>query len=101
MDSWSKTSKFPCNSLFSFLAGHFVRTLGDVGDKATETEVLLLEHDVPFTPFSRQVLSCLPSEGDEWVVKDDVHLVGRIDFRELDVCSIDPPGKLLLMVRMY
>ena len=27
--------------------GHFVRKLGPIGDKETENEVLLLEHDVP------------------------------------------------------
>ena len=31
-----------------FPHGHFVRALGEIGDKATENEVLLLEHDVPF-----------------------------------------------------
>lgn len=84
MDSWAKNSRYP--------SGHFVRNLGEVGDRKTETDVLLLEHDVPFSPFSKQVLDCLPSEGESWVVKDDLHLVGRIDFRGLDVCSIDPPG---------
>ncbi|RKO83334.1 hypothetical protein BDK51DRAFT_5378, partial [Blyttiomyces helicus] len=72
-------------------SGHYVRTLGEVGDRATETEVLLLEHDVPFAPFSPQVLSFLPVEGDKWIVLDE-HLAGRTDFRHLDVCSIDPPG---------
>ena len=83
IDSWPRDSKYPL--------GHYVRTLGEVGDKATETEVLLLEHDVPFAPFSPLVLSFLPEEGDQWVVKDE-HLPGREDFRWIDVCSIDPPG---------
>lgn len=83
IDSWSKDSRYP--------AGHFVRILGDVGDIQTETEVLLLEYDVPFAPFSQLVLSYLPVEGTDWIVEDS-HLHGRIDFRNLDVCSIDPPG---------
>ncbi|KAJ3012471.1 exosome catalytic subunit dis3 [Thoreauomyces humboldtii] len=83
IDGWAKNSRYP--------SGHFVRTLGEVGDRATETEVVLLEHDVPFAPFSPQVLSFLPAEGEEWVVRDE-HLVNRTDFRHLDVCSIDPPG---------
>jgi exosome complex exonuclease DIS3/RRP44 len=83
VDSWSKTSKYP--------SGHFVRVLGEVGDKKTETEVLLLEHDVPFVPFSPAVLSFLPPEGEAWVVRDE-HLDKREDFREYDICSIDPPG---------
>ena len=83
VDTWDKSSKYP--------SGHFVRCLGDIGEKATETEVLLLEHDVPFVPFSNLVKSFLPPEGENWVVTDD-HLENREDFRELDVCSIDPPG---------
>lgn len=37
-----------------------MKNLGEVGDKETETEVLLLEHDVPHQPFSQAVLSFLP-----------------------------------------
>ena len=84
IDSWDKNSMYP--------NGHYVRTLGDVGDSATETQVLLLEHDVPFAPFSPLVLSCLPPEGEKWLVDDSVHLKGREDLRSLCVCSIDPPG---------
>ncbi|KAF9431723.1 exosome catalytic subunit dis3 [Entomortierella beljakovae] len=83
IDSWPRTSKFPI--------GHFIRPLGEAGDKSTETEVLLLEHDVPFHEFSKQVLSYLPVEGENWVVKPE-HFAGREDFRSLNVCSIDPPG---------
>ena len=83
IDKWDKQSKYP--------AGHFIRVLGDVGDKSTETQVLLLECDVPFAPFSPNVLSHLPSEGDQWIVKEE-HLTNRKDFRHLNVCSIDPPG---------
>ncbi|KAJ1837888.1 exosome catalytic subunit dis3, partial [Coemansia sp. RSA 486] len=59
IDSWPKESRYP--------QGHFVRALGDAGDKATETEVLLLEHDVPFQPFTKNVLSDLPLEGSSWL----------------------------------
>ncbi|KAF9200140.1 exosome catalytic subunit dis3 [Haplosporangium sp. Z 27] len=83
IDSWPRTSKYPI--------GHFIRVLGDAGDKSTETEVLLLEHDVPFHEFSKQVLNLLPVEGENWVVKPE-HFAGREDFRSLNVCSIDPPG---------
>ena len=83
IDAWTKTSRYP--------SGHFVRILGDVGEKQTETEVLLLEHDVPFAPFAPSVLSCLPEEGEGWIVNDS-HLDNRVDFRGLDICSIDPPG---------
>ncbi|XP_075923475.1 exosome complex exonuclease RRP44-like [Petromyzon marinus] len=49
---WLRHSRYP--------NGHFVRSLGECGDKETETEVLLLEHDVPHQPFSQAVLACLP-----------------------------------------
>lgn len=38
-----------------------MRKLGEIGDKETENEVLLLEHDVPHLPFSAAVLKDLPS----------------------------------------
>lgn len=74
--------------------GHFVKTLGSSGDKETETEVLLLEHDVPYQEFSQRVLDDLPPEGDNWVVTEK-HLTteNRRDLRHLNICSIDPPGK--------
>jgi exoribonuclease R len=34
---------------------------GKVGDKATENQVLLLEHDIPHSSFSEAVLECLPT----------------------------------------
>jgi exosome complex exonuclease DIS3/RRP44 len=73
--------------------GHFVKTLGSSGDRETETEVLLLEHDVPYQEFSKRILEDLPAEGDQWVVLEK-HLKdeNRRDFRDLDICSIDPPG---------
>ena len=50
--------------------GHFVRKLGNVGDKDTENEVLLLEHDVPHSKFSEAVLACLPKL--PWIITDEV-----------------------------
>lgn len=67
--------------------------MGDSGDRETETEVLLLEHGVPYQEFSQRILKDLPPEGDQWVVLEK-HLKdeGRRDLRHLNVCSIDPPG---------
>ena len=87
IDAWPKESRYP--------QGHFIRLLGNAGDRATETEVLLLEHDVPYREFSAKVLADLPSEGDKWkldLVRDGVESGKRRDLRDLDVCSIDPPG---------
>ncbi|KAJ3336323.1 exosome catalytic subunit dis3 [Gonapodya sp. JEL0774] len=83
VDSWNKNSRYP--------SGHFVKVLGDVGDRETETDMLLLEHEVPFTPFTPQVLKCLPLEGEDYKIQDS-EIAKRRDFRSLDICSIDPPG---------
>lgn len=47
-----------------------MRTLGEIGDKDTENEVLLLEHDVPHQCFSETVLSFLPKM--PWSITNEV-----------------------------
>ncbi|KAH3667157.1 hypothetical protein OGAPHI_002806 [Ogataea philodendri] len=89
VDSWPANSKYP--------EGHFVRVLGDIEDKDAEQEALLLEHDVEYRPFSKNVLDCLPKEGHDWKVPEnlqngDEQLAKRRDLRDKLVCSIDPPG---------
>jgi exosome complex exonuclease DIS3/RRP44 len=88
LDDWKETSRYP--------DGHFVRALGKVESQEAEQESLLLEHDIPYRPFSQAILNCLPPEGDNWIVppKDDSHPAwrNRIDLREENICSIDPPG---------
>jgi exosome complex exonuclease DIS3/RRP44 len=87
IDSWDRDSRYP--------VGHYIRSLGELETKAAETEALLLEYDVPFRPFPKAVLDCLPAEGHNWKVPtslDDPGWKGRRDLRELLVCSIDPPG---------
>lgn len=88
LDAWRPTSRYP--------DGHFVRALGQAESKEAEQESLLLEHDVPYRPFSKAILDCLPVEGDAWVVppKDmtDRAWRDRVDMREEIICSIDPPG---------
>ncbi|XP_060754939.1 LOW QUALITY PROTEIN: exosome complex exonuclease RRP44 [Neoarius graeffei] len=81
IDGWPKNSRYP--------NGHFVRSLGEAGDKETETKVLLLEHDVPHQPFSQAVLSFLPKM--PWSITEE-DLKVRADLRHLCVCSVDPPG---------
>lgn len=81
VDSWNVHSAYP--------DGHFVRTIGDVGDRETETEVILLEHDIPAGPFPRSVLACLPPK--DWAITPE-NSAGRVDLRDRCVCSIDPPG---------
>uniref|UniRef100_A0A5S6R1P7 RNB domain-containing protein n=1 Tax=Trichuris muris TaxID=70415 RepID=A0A5S6R1P7_TRIMR len=69
--------------------GHFVRLLGQVGDRDTENEVLLLEHEVRHHAFGESILACLPKV--PWTVTAS-NLHEREDLRNLVVCSIDPPG---------
>ena len=81
IDAWPRSSRFP--------TGHFVRELGEIGDKETENEVLLLEHEVPHQSFSQAVLANLPQM--PWSITDEERSK-REDLRHLDVCSVDPPG---------
>ena len=48
-----------------------LKNLGGVGEKETETEVLLLEHGVPHQPFSQAVLSFLPKM--PWSITEKVN----------------------------
>lgn len=49
-----------------------MRALGKIGLQTTENEVILLEHDVPHSRFSEEVLSCLPKL--PWLITEDVSL---------------------------
>lgn len=81
IDYWPRDSRYPL--------GHFVRALGQVGDKDTENQVLLLEHDVPNYPFPQAVLDCLPTL--PWKISDEERQK-RVDLSQLHICSVDPPG---------
>ena len=59
--------------LFLISKGHYVQTLGEVGEKETENQVLLLEHDIPHQPFSKSVLDCLPVL--PWIITDAVSFI--------------------------
>ena len=89
IDRWDRNSRYP--------EGHFVRALGRADSKEAEQESLLLEFDVPYRPFGRAILDCLPAAGEQWVVppKSDgcPEWRDRTDLRDLIICSIDPPGK--------
>lgn len=91
IDKWDNTSRYP--------EGHFVRALGKAESKEAEQESLLLEFEVAYRPFGKAILDCLPSEGDKWVVppKEEGGPAwrDREDFRDILICSIDPPSKLL------
>jgi exosome complex exonuclease DIS3/RRP44 len=68
---------------------HYTRTLGDIGDMDVETEVVLIEHDVPTAPWTVSVLKCLP-QPDYEIPEEEIKR--RVDLRHENICSIDPPG---------
>lgn len=81
IDGWERTSRNP--------HGHLVRVLGVAGERSTETQVILLEHDVAHQDFTPQVLACLPASDWAPTLQDYEE---RVDLRHLDICSVDPPG---------
>ncbi|KAG7022441.1 Exosome complex exonuclease RRP44-like A [Cucurbita argyrosperma subsp. argyrosperma] len=83
VDSWDHLSRYP--------SGHYVRSIGEIGDRDTESEVVLIENDISNRPFSSQVMACLPPL--PWSVSPaDVANPIRQDLRHLNVFSVDPPG---------
>lgn len=81
IDSWPITSVYPL--------GHYVRTLGKIGDRDTETEVVLIEHEIPTAPWTVSVLKCLPPH--DYTIPEE-EIAKRVDLRNELICSIDPPG---------
>jgi len=83
IDGWSSDSPYP--------DGHYVKNLGNIGDKDVETEVLILENDINTAPFTQAVHACVPPL--PWQVTES-HLSDphRKDLRNLPICSVDPPG---------
>eukprot|EP01012_Entosiphon_sulcatum_P020531 TRINITY_DN2546_c0_g1_i1.p1 TRINITY_DN2546_c0_g1~~TRINITY_DN2546_c0_g1_i1.p1 ORF type:complete len:987 (+),score=150.93 TRINITY_DN2546_c0_g1_i1:2424-5384(+) len=81
IDDWREDSRYP--------DGHYIKILGEVGDKDVEAEVVLLENDIPHYEFSKAVLDCLPP--DDWKITDEER-AKRWDLRDRAVCSVDPPG---------
>jgi len=87
IDNWDVDSIHPM--------GHYVRTLGHIGDKEVETEVVLIENDINTSPFTPAVHACVPPL--PWSVTPadlaaDTSGCNRTDLRHLAVCSVDPPG---------
>uniref|UniRef100_A0A914KMQ1 Protein DIS3 homolog n=2 Tax=Meloidogyne TaxID=189290 RepID=A0A914KMQ1_MELIC len=81
IDSWPQDSHYP--------RGHYIRVIGNEGERKTEDEVILLEHEVPYDEFSPAVLACLPE------IPWSPHPLDppeREDLTSLDICSVDPEG---------
>lgn len=49
IDSWEADSQYP--------NGHFVRSIGPIGDLETETSVILIENGLTSVPFSKALLN--------------------------------------------
>jgi len=81
IDIWDRFSEYP--------KGHWSRTIGEIGKVAVESEMILMEHNVNYEPFSDEVLACLPKEDFRPGPED---IKDREDLRDVCVCSIDPPG---------
>ncbi|KAF5753110.1 putative mitotic control protein dis3 [Tripterygium wilfordii] len=83
VDSWDRQSRYP--------SGHYVRKIGEIGDRNVENQAVLMENDICDEPFSRQILNCLPPL--PWSVSaEDLANPIRMDLRHLLVFSVDPPG---------
>ncbi len=60
-----------------------------------QTAVLLIEHDINTSPFTPAVHACVPPL--PWAVSaQDISEPGRMDLRDLCICSVDPPGWVAL-----
>ena len=81
IDSWQSSSQLP--------QGHLVRVIGNISDLHTESEVILLEHDVIIKPFTQAALNCLPERDWKFSPEEESK---RTDLRNRCVASVDPPG---------
>ena len=94
-ESGQTYTKFP-QSVNFLIAVYFSHLLGKSKARRLNKKALLLGVDIPHRPFGKAVLDCLLPEGERWVVppKRDSDPIwrDREDFRQLNICSIDPPG---------
>ena len=85
-ENWSVYSKYP--------VGINVRSLGEMGDIATETKALLIQNNVDHGQFTDEHLSCLQSilgeHGENWIIPLE-EVTKRRDLRSYRIFTIDPP----------
>ena len=102
INDWPTNSLYPIGHYIRFPCFHvsIFRSLGQIGDREVETQVLLLEHSIPANVFSKEVMDCLPPA--DWHITEE-NARGRLvrgfvvfvtqDLREtVCIVSIDPPG---------
>lgn len=86
IDSWEIDSQYP--------NGHFVRSLGKIGDLETEIAAILMENSISVPPFSDAQNKELPIDTAEhpWQI-EETELKKRRDLRDSHlIFSIDPKG---------
>ncbi|KAK6178827.1 hypothetical protein SNE40_011323 [Patella caerulea] len=86
LDSWEMDSQYP--------NGHFVRSLGMLGNLETEVATLLVENSIQALPFTDNQIKELPSDTSDnpWTMTDE-EISRRHDLRRSHlVFSIDPKG---------
>eukprot|EP01104_Vermistella_antarctica_P002218 TRINITY_DN1239_c0_g1_i1.p1 TRINITY_DN1239_c0_g1~~TRINITY_DN1239_c0_g1_i1.p1 ORF type:complete len:1420 (+),score=301.75 TRINITY_DN1239_c0_g1_i1:275-4534(+) len=87
LDSWDTDSHYP--------RGHYVRNLGEIGERETAIGAILVENEVRTEPFGTKALACLPEHPLDptipWRAPQD-EIDRRRDLRSAQVFSIDPPG---------
>ncbi|KAJ3445228.1 exosome complex exonuclease rrp44 [Anaeramoeba flamelloides] len=59
--------------------------------KEIESELILIENQVRYSPFCKEVLDCLPLKQEKWQIPPE-EIKKRKDLREYNIFSIDPPG---------
>ncbi|XP_018647748.1 ribonuclease II-related [Schistosoma mansoni] len=96
IDTWDSYSAYP--------SGHFVQTLGCIGDLETETQTILIEHNLVIRNFTDAQLSELAPLSVQRPWKVDLEEVkkrrdlrsptisGNPDSEDILIFSIDPPG---------
>ena len=74
IDNWKTDSVYPC--------GHFIRSLGPIGDLETETSVILVEHSLLTLPFTEGQLREMPRNdlAEPWVIEEQ-EILKRKDLR--------------------
>ena len=89
---WRQASNYP--------EVHLIKVMGDIGDLKTETDLILLRHDLLFGDFNKDALREVPASScksiGNWVPSIDLINTeikkGRLDLRHEFVVSVDPPG---------
>ncbi len=86
----ARLTEWHCEApLDSYLAkGVFARSLGEAGEIEPETDSILLINDIDSSPFTQEVLGCLPKDLP-WKIPQE-ELESRRDFRDVCVFTIDP-----------